>query len=58
VFGANQQFTRRTGPLTWRDDPIVAASTAAYLPPMPHEAQDGWVRVAPVPPGDGAGGSA
>jgi len=52
-FGANQQFTRRTGPLTWRDDPIVAASTAAYLPPMPHEAQDGWVRIAPAPPTDG-----
>ena len=68
-FGANQQFTRRTGPLTWRDDPIVAASTAAYLPPMPHEAQDGWIRIAPVPakgaptsvdtpPKDGAGGTA
>ncbi len=59
AFGANQQFTRRTGPLTWRDDPIVAASTAAYLPPMPHEAQDGWVRIAPAPPADGStsGGS-
>lgn len=60
AFGANQQFTRRTGPLTWRDDPIVAASTAAYLPPMPHEAQEGWVRVAPAPaPGAAtAGGTA
>ena len=43
-------FTRRTGPLTWRDDPIVAASSAALLPPLPHEAQEGWIRVTPTPP--------
>ena len=23
-LGSDQQFTRRTGPLTWRDDPILA----------------------------------
>lgn len=60
-FGPDQQFTRRTGPLTWRDDPIVAASTAAYLPPMPHEAQEGWIRVVPAPtpaPGTGSAGGA
>ena len=57
-FGPDQQFTRRTGPLTWRDDPIVAASTAAYLPPMPHEAQEGWIRVAPAPSPPAAGGAA
>lgn len=56
-FGPDQQFTRRTGPLTWRDDPIIAASTSAYLPPMPHEAQEGWIRVAPKP-APGAPGSA
>ena len=48
-FGTDQQFTRRTGPLTWRDDPIVAATSSALLPPMPHEAQEGWIRIA-VPP--------
>jgi hypothetical protein len=46
-FGPDQVFTRRTGPLTWRDDPIVAATAAAYLPRIPHEAQEGWIRVTP-----------
>lgn len=46
-LGPDQVFTRRTGPLTWRDDPIVAATAAAYLPRMPHEAQEGWIRVTP-----------
>lgn len=46
-FGPDQVFTRRTGPLTWRDDPIVAATAAAYLPRLPHEAQEGWIRVTP-----------
>jgi len=40
-----QQFTRRTGPLTWRDDPIVAATQSALLPRMPHEVQEGWIRI-------------
>ena len=54
-------FTRRTGPLTWRDDPIVAATQAALLPRMPHEAQEGWIRVLPQDPSTGgaaAGGAA
>ncbi|MGV8849293.1 MAG: hypothetical protein ACOH16_07085 [Propionibacteriaceae bacterium] len=42
-----QVFTRRTGPLTWRDDPILASTTNAYLPRMPHEIQEGWIRVGP-----------
>ncbi len=45
AFGDNQRFTRRTGPLTWRDDPILASTTAAYLPRMPHELQEGWIRI-------------
>ena len=49
-LGKDQVLTRRTGPLTWRDDPIVAASSAALMPPLPHEAQEGWIRVAPAPP--------
>lgn len=56
-LGTSQQFTRRTGPLTWRDDPILASTTNAYLPKMPHEAQEGWIRVAPAPPPAQAGGT-
>lgn len=47
ALGPRLRFTRRTGPLTWRDDPIKAATMTAYLPRMPHEAQEGWIRVAP-----------
>ncbi|MEO6411104.1 MAG: hypothetical protein ABIO48_00835 [Pedococcus sp.] len=46
-LGGKQQFTRRTGPISWRDDPILASTTNAYLPKMPHEVQEGWIRVAP-----------
>lgn len=49
-LGDRQTFTRRTGPLTWRDDPIVAATQAALLPRLPHEAQEGWIRVIPEEP--------
>lgn len=45
LLGDKQQFTRRTGPLTWRDDPIVAASQTALLPRTPHEIQEGWIRI-------------
>jgi hypothetical protein len=47
VLGETQSFIRRTGPLTWREDPIVAATQAALLPRLPHEVQEGWVRVTP-----------
>jgi hypothetical protein len=47
LLGDKQTFTRRTGPLTWKDDPIVAASETAYLPTTPHEIQEGWIRVSP-----------
>ncbi|MGE0879551.1 MAG: hypothetical protein AB7L13_12090 [Acidimicrobiia bacterium] len=47
LLGDRQTFTRRTGPLTWRDDPILAASQAALLPRLPHEVQEGWIRVTP-----------
>jgi hypothetical protein len=47
LLGDKQSFTRRTGPLTWRDDPILAATQAALLPRAPHEVQEGWIRVAP-----------
>lgn len=45
LLGDKQQFTRRTGPLTWRDDPIMSATQSALLPRMPHEIQEGWVRI-------------
>ena len=51
LLGEHQTFTRRTGPLTWRDDPIVAATQTAYLPRLPHEVQEGWVRVSPAEEG-------
>ena len=47
AMGPRQRFTRRTGPLTWRDDPITASTMSAYLPRLPHEAQEGWIRVQP-----------
>jgi hypothetical protein len=47
VLGDRQTFTRRTGELTWRDDPILAATQTAYLPRLPHEVQEGWIRVTP-----------
>jgi hypothetical protein len=59
TLGDKQTFSRRTGPLTWRDDPIVAATQAALLPRLPHEVQEGWIRVTPrdasgAPAGGGA----
>ena len=47
ILGENQTFTRRTGELTWKDDPILAATQTAYLPRFPHEIQEGWIRVTP-----------
>lgn len=46
-LGESQTFTRRTAPLTWRDDPIMAATQSALLPRLPHEVHEGWVRVTP-----------
>jgi hypothetical protein len=55
VLGEQQSFIRRTGPLTWREDPIVAATQAALLPRLPHEVQEGWVRVTPTEGGSSDG---
>lgn len=57
LLGDKQTFTRRTGELTWRDDPILAATQTAYLPRLPHEAQEGWMRVSPTPDPEGGGPS-
>jgi hypothetical protein len=44
-LGDRQTFTRRETPLTWRDDPIVAATQTAFLPEPPAGLQEGWIRV-------------
>jgi len=49
-FPADQLFTHRDTPATWKDDPILAATQAALLPDTAPEAQEGWVRIAPGPP--------
>jgi len=49
-FPAEQLFTHRDTPTTWKDDPILAATQAALLPDTAPEIQEGWVRIAPNPP--------
>jgi hypothetical protein len=53
-FPAEQLFTHRDTPNTWKDDPILAATQAALLPDTQPEVQEGWVRIDPNPqPSDG-----
>jgi hypothetical protein len=47
AFPKNQVFTRRATPSTWKDDPILAATQTALLPDLPHEVQEGYIRIAP-----------
>jgi hypothetical protein len=55
-FPADQLFTRRDTPATWKDDPILAATQSALLPDTAPEVQEGWVRINPNPsPPDGGG---
>ncbi|MEU7576636.1 hypothetical protein AB0B50_03405 [Streptomyces sp. NPDC041068] len=52
-------WTRRTAPLSWRDDPVVAASQQALLPEVSARAQEGCLRLAPEAreaPEDGGAG--
>ena len=51
AFPKDQVFTRRDTPLTWKDDPILAATQTALLPDLPHEVQEGYIRIAPAGPG-------
>ncbi len=53
VFGDEQDFWWRDTPATWRHDAILAATQTALLPTTPAELREGWVRVAPRPPGQG-----
>ncbi len=48
-FPAEQLFTRRDTPTSWRDDPILAATQSALLPDTAPEIQEGWIRIAPNP---------
>jgi hypothetical protein len=47
-FPKNQIWTRRDSPVTWRDDPILAATQTALLPELPSEVQEGSIRVGPA----------
>ena len=53
-FPAEQLWTHRDTPTSWRDDPILAATQSALLPDTAPEAQEGWIRIAPNQSG-GAG---
>ena len=48
-FPAEQLFTHRDTPTTWKDDPILAAMQSALLPDTQPEIQEGWVRIDPNP---------
>jgi hypothetical protein len=47
AFPKDQLFTRRETPSSWKDDPILAATQTALLPDLPHEVQEGYIRIAP-----------
>jgi hypothetical protein len=47
AFPKDQLFTRRDTPSSWKDDPILAATQTALLPDLPHEVQEGYIRIAP-----------
>jgi hypothetical protein len=47
ALGETQAWTRRDTPGSWRDDPILAATQSALLPELPHEVQEGYIRVIP-----------
>ncbi len=56
ALGPRQRFTHKPDPVSWRDDPILAATQTAYLPDAPAGVREGWIRVSPVMP-DEEGGS-
>jgi hypothetical protein len=49
-FPADQLFTHRDTPTSWKDDPILAATQSALLPDTAPAIQEGWVRIDPNPP--------
>jgi hypothetical protein len=52
AFGKDQSWTRRDTPATWRDDPILAAAQTALLPEIPHQVEEGYIRITPTTPGE------
>lgn len=60
AFGTDQLWTRRDTPSSWKDDPILAATQTALLPDLPHQVEEGYIRIAPAVPGaaGGTGGPA
>jgi hypothetical protein len=52
ALGEQQTLTTREGPLGWRDDAILAASSSALLPDRATVLREGWVRVTPSPGGE------
>ncbi|SIO33744.1 hypothetical protein SAMN05444722_1516 [Rhodovulum sp. ES.010] len=56
AFGANQSWTRRGSPVTWRDDPILSATQAAILPSGRVRVEEGYIRIAPGKGDDGGEG--
>jgi hypothetical protein len=55
ALGEEQQLTTREGPLGWRDDALLAATSSALLPDRATVLREGWVRVVPADPPDGGG---
>lgn len=47
AYGADQTWTRRDTPITWRDDPILAATQAAVLPTGRATVEEGYIRITP-----------
>jgi hypothetical protein len=47
ALGEQQTLTTREGPLGWRDDAILAATSSAVLPDRATVLREGWVRVTP-----------
>ena len=47
ALGQKQVLTSRDGPLSWRDDAILAATQAALLPDRASVLREGWIRVDP-----------
>jgi hypothetical protein len=56
AFGANQTWTRRDSPITWRNDPILSATQAALLPEGRVTVEEGYIRITPDPEAGGSGG--
>jgi len=49
ALGERQVLTSRDGPLSWRDDAILAATQSAVLPDRTAVLREGWIRVDPRP---------